>query len=1014
MDTSDSILLERWQRRRDADAFTELVQRHSGTVFSCCTRMLGDRVLAEDVSQECFIALMQSGDSVRASLGAWLHTIAVRRSIDRIKGDARRRKREAAFVVTQDAGVAPDPAVDEILAVVDEAIAALPDTYRAAVVGRFLENQTHTDLARELGVAESTVRYRVDKGVDRVRQTLRREGIAVSAVGLAAALSKAVEAAPAELITRLGKLAMSGSVAVPGAAAVSVGWVLKVVFAMIAALAVGGIVWFGIANGKQDKPTPQRTVAQIPQEESDAATSAGETHETESTPRAVRSTEALVPAIAPAQEPEPFSIRGRIYDAKTGEGIAGVRANVYPAGGGVYVGRSEPTGEDGRYSISPIDDGMYSVNLGEIEGYPDPRGSRSVSVKLANGEPVSDIDFALERGIPVSGMVIGADGQPVAGAEVAAAIPSTPNAMRTQSGEQGSFTLYMPEASDSLRVQAQTERAESGVEGTFPLIEEGLEGVLLMLDRPKTASMSGIVIDGAGNPMTGAQLHLVRKDGSVLRSGNSGETGKDGRFRIAGIASAEFSVIVTPKGVNGYSTAEEYLRIHPEPGEALEGIEIVYGEKGGMAIAGRVVDSDGQPIERARVACYMEGGMEAAYTGTDGAFTLTGFEDKTYSLTVEHDNYSRGGGQFRAGTTDAEIVLKRRGRLAGRVVRADTGEPLAAYTLAFLMGEARAFDEMLYGSGQPIESDDGTFSMGEIQAGRFTVAAWAPGFAPEWRYVDVEEDEASNMEFRLTAMPPFEGTVVNQAGEPIANAAVYFVTGVSLDRMDRAAAAHSDGQGRFVVESLPADAKRLCAHRPGYGIGVIAIPGEKQIVLPEPAVVVGTIQIDGVAISDLFMNVYYPEAKYLPGTHQRPEPDGSFRFTGMSEGLLSINVVPNLGNPRSVTKTIDVKPGQEFRVDIVFERGTAVVEGTLSVEGVPLDTAYLALKRQLGETTETIRATLGMDGSYRFEEVWAGNLVLSITRVDPDDPYDPIVHEVDLNVADGQVLRQDIELPPLR
>jgi len=212
MSTTDAMLLERWQRRRDADAFTELVRRHSGMVVSCCRRILGDASLAEDVAQECFIALMQSGDSVRASLGAWLHTIAVRRSVDRIMGDSRRRTREAAFVQGQAMETTRDMTVDEMPAFVDEAIAALPENHRAVVVGRFLQNQTYTDMARDLGVVEGTVRHRVERGVERVRQTLRRKGIAVSAAGMSAALGRAVDAAPAELVVRMGKLAMSGSI----------------------------------------------------------------------------------------------------------------------------------------------------------------------------------------------------------------------------------------------------------------------------------------------------------------------------------------------------------------------------------------------------------------------------------------------------------------------------------------------------------------------------------------------------------------------------------------------------------------------------------------------------------------------------------------------------------------------------------------------------------------------------------------------------------------------------------
>jgi hypothetical protein len=178
--------------------------------------------------------------------------------------------------------------------------------------------------------------------------------------------------------------------------------------------------------------------------------------------------------------------------------------------------------------------------------------------------------------------------------------------------------------------------------------------------------------------------------------------------------------------------------------------------------------------------------------------------------------------------------------------------------------------------------------------------------------------------------------------------------------------------------------------------------------------VTGTIQIDGVATGDLFINAYYPEAQYLPRMDRKPEPDGTFRFTGVSEGLLTIGVVANGPVIRwSTAKTIEVSAGLQAHVDIVFDRGTAVVEGRVSVEGVPLDSGILVLKRQIGDSTEKIHATPGIDGQYRFEEVGAGSLVLSVTRVDPDNPYEPVIHEVDLTVLDGQTLRQDIDLPPL-
>ena len=55
--STDSALLERWSTRRDVEAFTELVSRHSAMVYTTCKRILQNDADAEDVSQECFIEL---------------------------------------------------------------------------------------------------------------------------------------------------------------------------------------------------------------------------------------------------------------------------------------------------------------------------------------------------------------------------------------------------------------------------------------------------------------------------------------------------------------------------------------------------------------------------------------------------------------------------------------------------------------------------------------------------------------------------------------------------------------------------------------------------------------------------------------------------------------------------------------------------------------------------------------------------------------------------------------------
>ena len=64
----------------------------------------------------------------------------------------------------------------------------------------------------------------------------------------------------------------------------------------------------------------------------------------------------------------------------------------------------------------------------------------------------------------------------------------------------------------------------------------------------RTASVSGVILDGAGAGVPGAQVHLNHKTERVFIY--AGETSADehGAFQIAGCAAGDYGIIVTPKG----------------------------------------------------------------------------------------------------------------------------------------------------------------------------------------------------------------------------------------------------------------------------------------------------------------------------------------------------------------------------------------------------------------------------------------------------------------------------------
>jgi len=212
MNSRDKTLIARWIDRRDPDAFAELVSRHSGMVYGTCARILGNTTEAEDVTQECFVILAAKGATIRSSLEGWLHKLATHRSLDRVRAEKRRQKRESSFA--ENVTGPPEPRWDDIKIYVDEAIAALPEKLRYPIVSHFLEGQTYEAIAEKLDVPRSTVSSRVQKGIELVRKSLKKRGIAVAISALITVmgtrLTEAVQL-PASIPVALGRLAIAGT-----------------------------------------------------------------------------------------------------------------------------------------------------------------------------------------------------------------------------------------------------------------------------------------------------------------------------------------------------------------------------------------------------------------------------------------------------------------------------------------------------------------------------------------------------------------------------------------------------------------------------------------------------------------------------------------------------------------------------------------------------------------------------------------------------------------------------------
>jgi RNA polymerase sigma-70 factor (ECF subfamily) len=156
----------------DEDAFTTLYRRRQGGIYRFVLEMSGSAPLAEDVTQEVFMALIRDSrgyDPSRGSLGAYLLGMARHHAL-------RLLKRDQTYISIEDgsrdsgdlASLSPENPHSEMsrresIHLVQQAILSLPEHYREAVVLCDLNEMSYEDAASVLGCSVGTVRSRLHR-----------------------------------------------------------------------------------------------------------------------------------------------------------------------------------------------------------------------------------------------------------------------------------------------------------------------------------------------------------------------------------------------------------------------------------------------------------------------------------------------------------------------------------------------------------------------------------------------------------------------------------------------------------------------------------------------------------------------------------------------------------------------------------------------------------------------------------------------------------------------------------
>ncbi len=149
----------------DSDAVRVVFRAYGRLVYAVAYRVLGDRGLAEEATQQTFVKAWRASASIDPGreLEPWLATIARRVAIDLHRREARRLAEPLELVPSGDPGLASPPASAERIFEVWEvrrAVEALPESEREVVRLQHFEGLTHQQIAARLRTALGTVKSR--------------------------------------------------------------------------------------------------------------------------------------------------------------------------------------------------------------------------------------------------------------------------------------------------------------------------------------------------------------------------------------------------------------------------------------------------------------------------------------------------------------------------------------------------------------------------------------------------------------------------------------------------------------------------------------------------------------------------------------------------------------------------------------------------------------------------------------------------------------------------------------
>ncbi len=660
---------------------------------------------------------------------------------------------------------------------------------------------------------------------------------------------------------------------------------------------------------------------------------------------------------------------------------------------------SGTTGADGVALVEGVVPGGYAASA-HASGFA--RGHAWVMVPDGAGK--ATVRLELRRGAPVAGRVIDPDGKPVPGALVIYSGASAwgqqgdPRRDGVETDGKGNFRFDALPAG-TFRFEGSKKGFANGTSALVTLDgERETTGVEVKLNAG--ATLRGQVVSAAGEPMAGARVRVAVARDSMLWSGTrEGYADDAGRFEVAGLPRAAVDAAAIHESA---SSAIVPVDLSTAPFER----EVVLKLDVDGAIAGVVVDRQGEPIEgaqvmawpdmatgRERMASWRVRGRPEELTDAGGRFALRGLEPGDYDVRA-----SRGGAtgswvgmmqrdpvKAKTGDKDLKIVLPADGGIKGKVAFAN-GDAPGLYTVG-----------LGWGPGSPFASKDGAFMLEGVAPRTYTVTIRGAGFdAKQVQDVVVSEGQTADLgTITVVKGRTISGRVVSSDGQAMAGAVVRAGKMLFGDGSSSKAAGGgppmarnqkettTDDNGEFTMYGVGrGDLTILAEHDTAGRSSSILLPGSGQsvtglsLVLAPFGALEGTVAKAGKPAGEVIVtaaSLTVPGATFAVGTGE----DGVFRFDRLAPDRYKVSAMtgrmPMLGMGFH-SRVAEVASGKTAHVDLVVEEGAVVVMLELAeTTGKKLNFTYVAaVKGKIrAKTARELQAEIGAMGEGYWKQAFS-------------------------------------------